>query len=398
MKSRVARALVLFLGLAAMGAAGYKVWDLEQEMTSGHASAAAFDGPARQIVAGLAELGAAEQAYVAVGQGEDYWFQKFTSTLQTVNTRLAALRQVTQTPEAGGALESVVEQLASFSQLDQRARDLIKSGQRLSGSDLIFTDCAQAINRITSLVSDAQAKEIAARASGQAARKLLQAYVAGGGAIVALLAMILLLPIPRSASRDVDAADAAEEGPGLGLSRGAAESSEKAAEAPDSFTDLALHAASPSAAPDLAGAARVCAALACVREMSELPALLEQAAGLLDASGLIVWVADAPGGDLHPAVSHGYTAPMIGRLGIIKAGADNATAIAYRTGTIQAVAGDPLTNGALVVPLSTSVGVAGALAAELRHGRETDQTTRSLAAIVAAQLATLFTPAAEAHS
>jgi len=41
--------------------------------------------------------------------------------------------------------------------------------------------------------------------------------------------------------------------------------------------------------------------------------------------------------------------------------------------------------------------VAGALAAELRHGRENDASLQSMASIIAAQLSTLFTPAAEAR-
>ncbi len=400
MKSRVARALVVVLGLIALLGAGYKIWSLDQEMTADRAAGAAFDSQARQIVTGLAEIGAAEQAYVAVGQGEDFWFQKVTSLLQTTGAQLTTLRQGAQTPEAGGALESVIEQLTSFSRLDQRARDLINSGQRLSGSDLIFTDGAQAISRTSQLVGEAQAKEVAARSAADAARKRYQEYVAGGAAAVTLIAMILLVPIPRSASPAAEDSGSADQGPGLGLSRLAPSPAKDArtADAPVSFDDLAMHAATSPVGPDLAAAARVCASLARVREMAELPALLEQAAKLLDASGLIVWVADVSGGDLRPAVSHGYTAPVIARLGIIKAGADNATAVAYRTGTIQSVPGDPLTNGALVVPLSSSAGVAGALAAEVRHGRENDEPTRALASIVAAQLSTLFTPAPEAHS
>ncbi len=343
-------------------------------------------------MSGLAELNTAEQAYVAAGQGEDFWFQKATALIQDLGTGVTSLRQMVRTPEAAGELESVVEQLGSLGQLDERARDLIRSGQRLSGSDLVFTEGAQSIGRISILVNEARAKELAARSAAEAAFRRIESYFAGGAAGIALLAVIVLLPIPRKASQEAEEAVATDVGSGLGLSR--VEPAPKAAPASQPPANpFAMPPPSLGDAADLGGTARLCSSLARVREMTELPALLEQAAKLMDASGLIVWVAEKPGGELRPAVAHGYSASVLARLGIIKAEADNATAVAYRTGTLQAVGGDALTNGALVVPLATSVGVAGALAAELRHGRENDAATQSLATIVAAQLSTLFTPA-----
>jgi GAF domain-containing protein len=45
--------------------------------------------------------------------------------------------------------------------------------------------------------------------------------------------------------------------------------------------------------------------------------------------------------------------------------------------------------GALAVPLMTSAGCIGVMAAEIRHGREASESARALARIVAAQFATL---------
>jgi hypothetical protein len=62
---------------------------------------------------------------------------------------------------------------------------------------------------------------------------------------------------------------------------------------------------------------------------------------------------------------------------------------------MRIVNGDHHTNGAVVAPLMTPEGCIGVLSAEMRGGLEKDESSQALAAIFAAQLATLVaTPAA----
>jgi CHASE3 domain sensor protein len=150
--------------------------------------------------------------------------------------------------------------------------------------------------------------------------------------------------------------------------------------------------AAPSAeppAPSLAEAARLCADLARVTEAQELPGLLQRAAALLDAAGIIVWLQDPLGHELRPAVSHGYSPSIMARVQAIPRDANNATAAAFRSGELRTVTGDGFSNGALVVPLVTSAGPVGAMAAEIRHGGEMSKTVHAVATLIAAQLATL---------
>jgi anti-sigma-K factor RskA len=80
--------------------------------------------------------------------------------------------------------------------------------------------------------------------------------------------------------------------------------------------------------------------------------------------------------------------------------ADNAAAAAWREGTERTVAAQGQSPGALVTPILTAEGCVGVLAAETRHAAEQRETTRAVAAIIAAQLATLVTtlPAEQTHS
>ena len=79
------------------------------------------------------------------------------------------------------------------------------------------------------------------------------------------------------------------------------------------------------------------------------------------------------------------------RMGPVSTEANNATAVAWRTGELQAVEGEPGAPGALVAPIVTPEGCVGVLAAELGDEREARADIRALTTIFAAQLATFVT-------
>jgi hypothetical protein len=155
-------------------------------------------------------------------------------------------------------------------------------------------------------------------------------------------------------------------------------------------------AASPSGSGrmsvDLGGMAALCADLARIQDTRALPALLERAAGILHASGVVLWIADPDGRELTPIVVHGYPAHLAARFGTIARDAENVTALAYRTGLLQTMKGDAISNGALAAPLVTAGGCVGVMAAELKDGGERQEALLAAAAIVASQLATLVGP------
>ena len=51
-----------------------------------------------------------------------------------------------------------------------------------------------------------------------------------------------------------------------------------------------------------------------VRDLEELTRILGRAADILDASGLMVWMGIATGGDLRPVLAHGYSSQMVARI------------------------------------------------------------------------------------
>lgn len=139
--------------------------------------------------------------------------------------------------------------------------------------------------------------------------------------------------------------------------------------------------------PDLLAAARLCTALSRVDQRSEMVPLLADAARILDAIGLIIWVWDARTAELRPVLAHGYREMVLAQLPAVKRTSDNATAAAFRSADTCVVEGSDRASGALVVPLMTPGGCGGVLALEVPNGREQTDAVRAVATIFAAQLA-----------
>jgi hypothetical protein len=158
---------------------------------------------------------------------------------------------------------------------------------------------------------------------------------------------------------------------------------------PPSIRETATESLDPL---DLGEVASLCSELARITDTQSLPAVLERTAMVLDANGVVLWIADPDGRELNPVVTHGYPAQMVTRLGTIPREAQNATAAAFRTALLQTVHADSISNGAIAVPLVTPSGCVGVMAAEVRHGGEKQDAKLAAAAIVAAQLATLVGP------
>ena len=145
--------------------------------------------------------------------------------------------------------------------------------------------------------------------------------------------------------------------------------------------------------------ARVCSELARLSDTGSVPGILERTATALDASWLVLWVADAEGKVLTPIAAHGYAASVLARMGTLRADGENATAAAFRTGMVQTVRANGSSNGAIAAPLIAPTGALGVMSAEVRHDGERHEDRLAAAAIVAAQLATIIgVPAAEDES
>src|SRR5207248_7701377 len=88
----------------------------------------------------MADLRAGEQAYVAAGQGQDFWFARVSALVRTLHDTLATLKPLAATAAASVALDDASGALQDFEQMDARAREYVRNHQAGPASDLIFAD------------------------------------------------------------------------------------------------------------------------------------------------------------------------------------------------------------------------------------------------------------------
>jgi transcriptional regulator with XRE-family HTH domain len=150
-------------------------------------------------------------------------------------------------------------------------------------------------------------------------------------------------------------------------------------------------AAQPVAQPvapahELPVLARLCTDAASAR-WDDLAKVLQDAARLLDAAAISLWVYVPTTAVLRPEVTCGYSPEVLERLPAVPCDADNALAAAFRTQGRCIVPGSDAATGAVVMPLPAPDGCPGVLAVEFRNGGEQSEGGCAIIAVLAAQLA-----------
>jgi hypothetical protein len=380
------------VALLALGAAAFFVNQIERQVTAARVAERAFDVSARALVSDLADLRIFQSAYMAAGQDAEHWKGKVAESIPDVSNAIVALESDARGEATRTALAKARGQVVEFGNVDQRAREYLKSGQPLMAGDVIFSEGDSAANDAGQDVNAARAAERQAAEAIEADLRKRQATALAGAAGVVVVAVLLLVLIsPR--------AKAEPEAESLSIAHAASAG-------PESASDVGVSARVPEshyvtarpAGPVLRAASQLCTDLGRVSDLDELTSLIGQAADVMDASGIVIWVASADGTYVQLALSHGYAPQVTARMSRIMRSADNAAAAAYRTGQIQIVLARPgESNGAVVAPLLSADGCIGALSAEIRGGGESSESVQALAAIFAAQLAGVLntTPAAQ---
>ena len=439
MKSRAARLAVLMLFAVALGVTAYLYRASGAAAEAQAQSERQFTDRARIASRSALDLRSGQAAYVAAGQEGEFWTSRVTQTLTALRDSLSSLRSAATAPDAQTQIDAAISSLQDFTRMDVRARDYVRSGQKLLASDLIFSNGMELTDSIINAIEKARATETLQLQTTAATFERRQRFALTAAAAAALLVALLLLPrvetetIPdvtlhraapltrpalvtradpiglavsdsdgwTSARRASDAKRAeAESGPAATPPAVTPTPVEPAPASQESAPQPVTAPASPPPEPaiDLPGVAVLCTELSRVDDTLALPPLLEKAAGLLDASGIILWIAAPDGRELMPILAQGYSAQLIARLGPLPRDARNATAAAFRTSSLQTVKASKSSSGAIAAPLVTPSGCVGVMAAEIRHDGETQDAKLAAATIVAAQLACLVGPPASRQS
>jgi hypothetical protein len=383
------RHLGLFALLAVLVIVGTLTLDflLSRSIARDRASSAAIERQIGSLQVALAEFRAAQAAYLATGQGPDFSVQRAADLSSHLESGLTQLRDAAPAEEVRSGYQTALATLSVLVSLDKKARNHVAANQRFLAADVVFIESQDSSERLATDLEVLRTAE-AGRADAAMARTNWLRFGATTLAMGVVLAVALRVGKPAQPSPPSEAALTAQMIRDLPPPvKPAAPLSRPSAPAPTSPPPTAV------ATVNLPDAAELCVDLARVIDGRDVPALLERAARLLDAKGVVVWMVDGAGGILRPTISHGYSEKVLNRLGTLEVDSDNVTSLAFRTVRPQVMPGaSPGATGAVAVPLVTAAGCSGVLAAELRESKPAPEML-ALTRIVAAQFATLIAPA-----
>jgi len=348
-------------------------------------AAGAIDRDLGGLQLAVSDLQAAQTGYLASGQGPDFWMTRASNLASQLDAGITRLSGTAANPESQPQYDAAAAALTDLVNIDKKARDDIKSDQRLVASDLVFMDGMAAAQRLSAALGSIRDTE--ARAAAGRITRLSQLRF-GMNAVMMLFVLAVAFRATRLAARvpvpePVSTAQMLRDLP------------PPVKTAPVTTPGSAARVTAPASVVNLPTAAELCVDLARVLDSRDVPALLERAAGILDAKGVILWVANSDGSFLRPSVTFGYPDKVLTRLGPLAVDGDNVTALAYRSIKPQSMSGTaPGSAGALAVPLVTATGCVGVLAAEIRSSRPALEVV-AVARIIAAQFATIVGPDAE---
>ncbi len=374
MKTRILR--FLLLAILVVAGTGGVVWTwalaqhVEQLEATGRQSAARID----RLEALLDEVTHDELIYVSSGQADGATLNNTSNRLRQIGYESSWLLGQLLAGAAPSAGE-IANSIASLAKVGASAQENLRAGLDLMAADLLFTGTTAIRAGMREQLRTLRRAEYSAVADAKS-NDLKQAWIA-----LAVVAMLFAWALVRSSRRPMATAPVES----------------RVEPEPDhvplnEFQRPADHTARESvvAAPavDLREAAALCTAISRLQVETDLEALLVRTARLLGASGIVVWM--TAGEEMFPVAWHGYDSRQLSQLGPIGASSMNATAAAWRSGTLQTVSGDSTSRSAIVAPLLGVERCIGVLAIEVTPGQELDVTMQAVITLIAAQLVTVL--------
>lgn len=397
MGRRSVRISLFVLALLAAAGLGYRAVEDERALAAARQQGAALEQAAEEALVSLLDARAAMYAYVAPGQGTDFWGRRAGTLLDTLRQRLVTLDAAVSS--SGGSLSDALDAIDQLAAADKRARQYADRSELLLAGDVLFTEVRDLLNAVTGQVATTRAALRSQSDRRVASLRQEQAALAAAG--VGLWVIVALLLLPRGTPEAVK--DPAEwrqelavtlkktEAPG-DLNLDIRKTEPLDTPMPASAGLSAGASAKVEAGPDLKLVAEICCDLSALTDIGALSGALARASDAIGAKGLIVWVTSNDGGSLTPVSTHGFDPRIVERIGAIDRASANLTAEALRENAPRVSAGTASAGAAIAVPMYGPTGPVGVLSAELQPGKDASEACVAVASIFAAQLATLTAP------
>jgi hypothetical protein len=381
---RIVRIACLVVGLLATAGLAYRALQDEDTLTRQRQTAADGLAAASQTVELLLDLRGSLHAYVAPGQGLPFWGSRTRETMEKLRQSLAELDTVVS--RTGGTVAESLDAVDQLTAAERRARTYVTNNEMQLAGDVIFAEIRDLLAAATEQVESIRSGML--RENDRRAVALRQEQLMLAGAAIAVWIAISLLLLPTEQKPAVK--DPAEWRNEL------RETLKKPVRVtPETLVAPPVVAEVPPPSVPLADVRKVseiCSDLSSLVDPGALQGALARVSSVLNANGLIVWIAANDSGSLAPVATCGFDPKLVARIGKIGRESSNLTAAAFRANAARVSAVTASAPGALAVPMCSPTGPAGVLSVELKAGQPVDDAKVALAEILAAQLATLAMP------
>ena len=404
MFSKSVRFGLLIVGLVVTAALAYRAVDDETSLGRAYREAVTHGRAATQALEALLDLRASLHAYVAPGQGVPFWSRRAEGSIDDLRDHLATLdRALTPHGQAVADALDVTDQLAAA---ERRIREHASRGEALLAGDVMFAEVRDLLSAAIGHVQQARNTLAAAHDARISALRREQAMLAVAAVLTwAIIALVLVVPPPAVAEKKpeewrqelataikkpIPKDPVRSEGTDLSAAALAKAEGREGGPKPVVVQVVSMGPTVPVKAVNDVG--EICSDLSTLSDVGALSGALERSAAVLDASGVIVWLASNDGGSLTPVASYGFDQKLVSRIGRIARDSTNLTAGAFRDNVARVSAATAEAPAALAVALCGPSGPVGVLSVELKPNVPADEGRVALATIVAAQLATLAAP------
>lgn len=348
---------------------GFFIWSNERVSRQLDEQRESKEDTVDRLLTSISTIASAQQAYAENRNRDVASFTQVSVLIDRITTDAAGLRAATDSGASKERLEEFWTALSALMGAGSRARDQFAHGDDSAASETILASARDQVTQLNSSLRAFRDAEVASHRNARASTSFQSAAALVAAGVIWAAALVLFAVVPRRVT--VGRAEVAVAAP------------------PQQQSEPAIVTTGERASSiDLAAAAALSTELGTLSDQAQLQRLLGRAAEILDARGLVIWM--AAGDELFAAVAHGYDSAVLRRIRPIPRNADNVTATAWRTGQPRTVVADSSGYGAIVAPLMSPSGCVGVLAAETRSGRDDDDATRAVVTIIASQLASVL--------
>src|SRR5262245_19419745 len=201
--------LIVVLALLLTAGSLFQDFRFERSMRAEQSSRVAVERDLATVETAVAELRAAQAAYVATGQNADSWMRRVVELNAQIEATLTRLRESSVSLDARPSYDAALTALGRVGELDSHVRDQLQNDQKSAAAEVIFGESAGASQQVVSQLGTVRQAETAS-SEGRLARLSQLRFALHAGAMGVVLLVALYVGRPTRLSSASEAATMAQ--------------------------------------------------------------------------------------------------------------------------------------------------------------------------------------------